>query len=207
MARRATWIGFALVYACFFVWYTNLSGPMTDTEIDAVLDRARTAGRPPAALRTLETFMRSDTGDDFVMVNLLELNRSPPELPATGPNAPPMALIDHYMEHMYAEQLKRASHPIFFGTVIGNAMDLSGISGAESWTQSGLFRYRSRRDVLAIATDPAFDERHEYKMAALMKTIAVPVEPTVFVDMRLFVALLLFSIAALLDIVVLRRRS
>jgi hypothetical protein len=31
----------------------------------------------------------------------------------------------------YPAQMMRASHPIFFGSAVANAMDLSGIEGAE----------------------------------------------------------------------------
>jgi hypothetical protein len=108
---------------------------------------------------------------------------------------------------MYPEQFKRACHPIFFGRAVADAMDISGIDGASHWDQGALFRYRSRRDVVAIATNPAFDERHDYKMAALTKTIAFPVEPVFYPgDFRILFGLLLFAIIATLDILVYRRR-
>ncbi|MDA1075280.1 MAG: hypothetical protein O3A63_11050 [Proteobacteria bacterium] len=205
MIRKLMWGSALGVYAVFFGWYTNLSGPMSEQEIQTVLERVRSSQTSADALQTIEAFMRSDTGDDFVMVNLLELNNHPADLPATGIGATPMQLLDHYMEHMYAAQFKRACHPLFFGAVAGNALDLSGIEGGQTWSQSALFRYRSRRDVMEIASDPAFDERHEYKMAALLKTIAVPVEPSLMIDMRLFVALLLFSVFSALDWVLFRK--
>ena len=133
---------------------------MKDDEISEVLERAEKIGRSPKSLATLEQFMRSDTGNDFIMVNLLDMNESPPELPATGPGADAMDLINHYMEHMYPAQFKRASHPVFFGKAVADAMDISGVDGASHWDQGALFRYRSRRDIIAIATNPAFNERH-----------------------------------------------
>lgn len=205
MLRKLMWGLVLVTYAVFFIWYTNLSGPMNEQEIQTVLERMRT-GQPSAdVLQTMEAFMRSDTGDDFVMVNLLELNDHPPNLPATGIGATSMQLIGYYMEHMYAAQFKRACHPLFFGAVVGNAVDVSGIQGAQTWSQSALFRYRSRRDVMEIATNPAFQERHEYKMAALLKTIAVPVEPSLMIDMRLFILLLLFSVFSALDWLLFRK--
>ncbi len=198
--RLIFWLSAALLYTLFFIWYTNTDGPMEEDEIDVVLSRAEQSGRSADDLKTLEHFMRTDTGNDFVMVNLLDMNESPPELPATGPGAGPMELINHYMEHMYPAQFKRACHPIFFGRAVADAMDLSGIEGAQHWDQAALFRYRSRRDVIAIATNPAFSERHEYKMAALTKTIAFPVEPMLNLgDIRILIGLLLFSIFALID--------
>jgi hypothetical protein len=208
MNRIYLWLAAAFIYGIFVAWYTNFDGPMQDGEIEQVLKRAEANGRSPQSLKTLEDFMRTDTGGDFVMVNLLDMNDSPPELPATGPGADSMQLINHYMEHMYPAQFKRASHPIFFGRAVADAMDISGVEGADHWDQGALFRYRSRRDIIAIATNPAFNERHDYKMAALTKTIAFPVEPVLNPgDIRIVFGLLLFSIFSLLDMFFYRRRS
>ena len=207
MNRFYFWFTAALLYVFFVVWYTNFDGPMQEDEIAEVLKQARASGRSVQSLKTLEDFMRTDTGNDFIMVNLLDMNESPPNLPATGPDADPMQLINHYMEHMYPAQFKRASHPIFFGRAVADAMDISGVEGANHWDQGALFRYRSRRDIIAIATNPAFNERHDYKMAALTKTIAFPVEPVLNPgDARIVFGLLLFSIFSLLDMFLFRRR-
>jgi hypothetical protein len=207
MNRFYFWFTAALLYVFFVVWYTNFDGPMQEDEIAEVLKEARASGRSVQSLKTLEDFMRTDTGNDFIMVNLLDMNESPPDLPATGPGADPMQLINHYMEHMYPAQFKRASHPIFFGRAVADAMDISGVEGANHWDQGALFRYRSRRDIIAIATNPAFNERHDYKMAALTKTIAFPVEPVLNPgDARIVFGLLLFSIFSLLDMLLFRRR-
>ena len=207
MNRFYFWFTAALLYVFFVVWYTNFDGPMQEDEIAEVLKQARASGRSVQSLKTLEDFMRTDTGNDFIMVNLLDMNESPPDLPATGPGADPMQLINHYMEHMYPAQFKRASHPIFFGRAVADAMDISGVEGANHWDQGALFRYRSRRDIIAIATNPAFNERHDYKMAALTKTIAFPVEPVLNPgDARIVFGLLLFSIFSLLDMLLFRRR-
>ena len=207
MNRFYFWFTAALLYVFFVVWYTNFDGPMQEDEIAEVLKQARASGRSVQSLKTLEDFMRTDTGNDFIMVNLLDMNESPPDLPATGPGADPMQLINHYMEHMYPAQFERASHPIFFGRAVADAMDISGVEGANHWDQGALFRYRSRRDIIAIATNPAFNERHDYKMAALTKTIAFPVEPVLNPgDARIVFGLLLFSIFSLLDMFLFRRR-
>ena len=207
-ARLYFWVFGFTFYTFFFVWYTNFDGPMRDDEIESVLKRIELSDRSPEEITNIEHFMRTDTGNDFIMVNLLDMNESPPTLPATGPGAGPMDLINHYMEHMYPAQFKRASHPVFFGRAVADAMDLSGINGARHWDQGVLFRYRSRRDVIAIATNPAFSERHDYKMAALIKTIAFPVEPVVHPgDLRILLVLLLFSVFALVDLLTFSRRK
>ena len=209
MKPSIPWIAAVLIYSLFFAWYTNLSGPLTPEEIERQLQRMEAGGADRQQLALITRWMETDTGDDFVMVNLLDMNESPPELPATGPDAPASALLDHYMAYMYPELLKRASHPVFFGRAVSDALDISGIEGAEHWETGALMRYRSRRDMLEIAGDPRFNERHDYKLGALTKTIAFPVEPMLNpADPRLLLALFLTAAAALMHLwLISRNRS
>ena len=87
-----------------------------------------------------------------------------------------MMLMNEYMEHMYGELLKRASHPVYMGSAVNNSMDLVGIENAEVWERAALVRYKSRRAFLEIVTHPEMNSKHKYKIAALEKTIAFPVE-------------------------------
>jgi hypothetical protein len=204
--RRSLWLVTLLLYVLFCVWYTNLAGPLTADEMDYYTERFVQSGASTERIASMRRFMEEDTGRHFIMINALDMNDNPPNLPATGPDATASELINHYMEHMYPAQFARASHPVFFGTAVHRAMDVSGIEGAEHWDQGALFRYRSRRDILEIATNPAFAERHDYKMGALEKTIAYPVEPVLYYsDLRLMLALLLFSLASLIDMFIWRR--
>ena len=124
------------------------------------------------------------------MVNLLEQ--------ASSPDAD--ASMDRYMAHMLPAMLKRASHPMLSGAVVGDAMDLAGIEGAEAWSSVGVVRYRSRRDLMAIAADPAFDGEHDFKLAALAKTIAVPVQPGIYLsDLRMLLLLVLLAVVGLVN--------
>jgi hypothetical protein len=200
-SRVALWLVLAALYAGFWVWYTPLEGPLTAAEIDRILARVEGAGGNPERAGRLRRFMEEDTGRQFIMVNVIDMADDPVELPATGPGASADDLMGHYMEHMYPELLKRASHPVLLGEAVFSALDLVGIEGAESWSRVGLMRYRSRRDMVEIATDPAFGGRHEYKIAALDKTIAYPVEPQLYLsDLRLLLALALLALVALVDL-------
>ena len=68
-------------------------------------------------------------------------------------------------------------------------------------------RYRSRRDMWKIAGDPRFASRHEYKVAALDKTIAFPVQPQLMMSAPRFVLLLLILAAlGVVDALIWRRR-
>ena len=139
--------------------------------------------------------MSEDDGKDFYMVNFLDRNESPRTMEATGEGATSLDLQMHYMEYMWPQQFKRASHPVFFAYVLNPALDIVAAQGMEEWDIVAIFRYRSRRDLFEIGLNPVFDERHEYKVEALDKTIAIPVETPFITDLRLalFVFLLLFG--------------
>ena len=204
-ARQLTFGLPLILWLLFTFWYTNTEGPLTDAEIEEFLAFAAQTQPTMDATRVL-TFMREDTGRQFVMVNILDMAAEPPPVTGAPPEMGAREMLDHYMEFMYPALLARASHPIFAGAAVAPAMDLDGIEGAEQWTTGALMRYRSRRDMLEIAMNPLFSERHEYKLAALEKTIAFPVEPMLYyADPRFLLALVLFSLAALIDLVFLRR--
>jgi len=206
--RLLLWLVPGVLYGAFWYWYTPLGGPLTPTEIEAVVTRLEQGGGDPARIARLRAFMENDDGRHFVMVNYLDMADVPPTLPATGPGATADDLMNHYMEHMYRELFKRACHPVFAGTVVHSALDLAGIDGADEWTRVGLVRYRSRRDMIEIATDPAFGERHDYKIGALDKTIAVPVSPDLYLsDPRFLLALILLAVVACLDVLLFSRRG
>ena len=179
-----------VVYALFFLWYTNLSGPMSDQEIDEAIIGLRANGMAENNIEHWERFMKSDTGDQFIMLNNIDMNPSPPKMPDTPEGATAQELMDVYMEHMYSEQFKRACHPVFFGEVVHETLDITGIENARSWTHGALFRYRSRGDLIQIALNPNSKDRHEYKIAALTKTIAYPIEPTIYPSDARFLSLI-----------------
>jgi hypothetical protein len=72
----------------------------------------------------------------------------------------------------------------------------------------GLMRYRSRRDLMNIATAPPFADAHQFKSAAMAQTIAIPVEPFLQLGSpRWLVAGVLLTLGALLQLVLRGRRA
>lgn len=200
-ARRMLRFGIPLiVYALFCVWYTDWRGPLRPAEIENFM-REFVAAQPAATVqqqKSLRQFMQNDSGRQFIMVNNLELAKHPPAMPGFPANAGAEQLLAHYMEHMYAQLLRRACHPVIAGPAVHNAMDITGIEGAEHWTQGALMRYKSRRAFMEIVTQRATHERHAYKLAALTKTIAYPIEADLYLgDLRLLLGLLALAAAAL----------
>lgn len=205
--RKLLWFVPACLYLLFTLWYTNLSGPLTQAEMDAFADQMASSGFEPSAIQRMRQFMEEDTGRQFLMVNVMDMAPTPRRVAGVPADESSEQMMGRYMEHMFPELLKRASHPIFLGRVIFDSMDILGIEGAENWTSAVLMRYRSRRDLMDIASNPIFAGKHEFKLAALDKTIAFPVENQLYLsDPRLLLLLILFAIVSATDIVVYGRR-
>ena len=190
------WIPLIATYLIFFVWYTNLSGPLSDQEIAAYKEMYEESNRDSNQWERAFKFMSEDDGKDFYMVNFLDSNESPRTMEATGEGATWEDLSAHYMAYMWPQLFKRASHPVFFSYVLNPALDIVAAQGMEEWDIVAIFRYRSRRDLFEIGLNPIFEERHEYKIESLDKTIAIPVETPFITDLRLalFIFLLIFGL-------------
>jgi len=206
-SRALLWSVPAVFYLLFCYWYTDFGGPLSPREIAAFTEQMRANGAGPAQIANLQQFMESDTGRQFVMVNNIDMAENPPTVAGAEPGETAGQLMNRYMEHMYPELFKRACHPVFAGVAVFNAMDVVGIEGAERWDTAALMRYRSRRDLLEIALNPIFGGKHDFKTAALDKTIAYPVETQVYLsDPRFLLALILLAVLGLLDLLIYRRR-
>ncbi len=205
--RKWLWFVPMFFYVLFALWYTNLSGPLTQAEMDAFADQMERSGFEPSAIQRMRQFMEEDTGRQFLMVNVMDMAPTPRRVAGVPADESSDQMMGRYMEHMFPELLKRASHPIFLGRVVFDSMDIVGIEGAENWTSAVLMRYRSRRDLMDIASNPIFAGKHEFKLAALDKTIAFPVENQLYLsDPRLLLLLILFAIVSATDILVYGRR-
>lgn len=193
---RWIWLSTALLYGVFFSWYTSFGGPLTEQEIDKYLSYFEQRGVEPEQKRALEQFMRSDTGDDFAMINVIDMYATPLQVRGVEPGESSSDVLDKYMQYMYPALFARASHPVFVGDAATSALESMNAPGMRQWTQSALMRYRSRRDMMEITTNPAFSGSHEFKEAAMRKTIAFPLDPwSQLGDPRLVLALILGLIA------------
>ena len=195
------WFISAVIYLIFFFWYSNTSGPLSQAEIDLVIDRIdkgeSTISKEDRS--SFLNFLRNDDGGDFYMVNFLDINENPPTMEKTGESATASDLLDYYMEYMYPELFMRASHPVFAGNVSASALDHIGAEETKEWDRTAIMRYRSIRDMLEIANNEIFSERHEYKINALIKTIAIPVSAPIFLDFRIIIFLFLLTLTLLID--------
>ena len=205
--RLKIWLFPALLYALFVYWYTDLAGPMSNEEVDAFVATMTANGSDPEVIAFMEQFAREDSGKQFLMVNNIDYVEQPGDVPGAEPGESAEQLMGRYMEHMIPALLQRACHPVLMGPAVYPSVDVVGIEGAENWDQGALFRYRSRRDLLEIVTNPAFSGKHHFKTAALEKTIAYPIEPQLYLgDPRLLLGLILLALTALVDLFRLSRQ-
>jgi hypothetical protein len=130
------------------------------------------------------------------MVNVIDMYETPLQVSGVKPGDTSSEVLEKYMQYMYPALFARASHPVLFGAAANVAMDLMNAPGMERWTQGAAMRYRSRRDMLDITTNPEFAGSHDFKIAAMRKTIAFPLDPWWHLgDPRLLLALLLGVLA------------
>ncbi len=172
------WIPIVLLYALFFGWYTSFGGPLTDEEIATYTAMLRENG-DGADIDQWIQFMESDTGDDFVMQNAVDFLPTPRPIEGVEPGDTSAEVMAKYAEPFLGRALRSAAHPVLAGSVTSDPIDMWGID-AKGWEQGALVRYRSRRDLMEMAT--AISEGpdagiHDFKVAAIEKTIAFPLDP------------------------------
>ena len=202
------WISLLVIYAGFFLWYTDIGGKLDKEEIEFFLEKleenASANSADPETYNSqknlIKRFMEEDTGRQFLMVNNIDMDDDPEDVEGAEPGESAERLLDRYMEHMYAQLLKRACHPVFAGNAVHPSMDLVGIEGAEIWDRAALMRYKSRRAFMEVVTHPNMGSKHAFKVAAMEKTIAYPVETVLYLgDPRFLLALILIILGLFLQ--------
>lgn len=208
LRRLSPWLAAALLYAVFRLWYDGFATPLGPEEIARYVAIMEDRGQPLERIALLKQFLSEDDGGDFVMVNFIAFDDAPAAVGDMQPGESGRAALERYMAYMTPALLARASHPILGGDAAASAVEVWGLPDAERWSMAGVVRYRSRRDMMAIATQPEFRDAHIYKRAAMEKTIAVPIAPYfVAGGPRLGAALLLVTAAALAHAALARRSA
>lgn len=198
--------GVALVlFGAFSLWYNNLRGPLREDEVADYM--ARFAAAADAGdrerLEAVRAFLESDDGGEFFMLNLIRLFPEPVAMPGSGEPTPARAVLERYTGYFMPALFRRAGHPVFVGPAAAGYVEAWGVEANPGWTFSGVVRYRSRRDMMILATNPAFEPAHAFKIAAMASTLAFPVAPAVqFFGARVVVALGLALLAALAHLAV-----
>lgn len=200
MSALVVW-GVALaLYLVFRRWYDGSRPPLTAAEIDAFVPRLPPhALANPAEIATLRSFLAADDGREFAMLNLVKLAPEPVANPRTGAPMPASELLEAYTRPFFRALLRKGSHPAIAARVVGGYLDSWQVPADPGWTIVGYVRYRSRRDLLELITDPRFADAHTFKIAATPVTLSFPTQPRIllFVSPRVWVGLVIALVAAL----------
>jgi hypothetical protein len=199
MGALLIWGTAAIIYGAFSLWYNSLRGPLTPAEIDGYMERLRAqSGATAERLAPVREFLAADDGREFFMVNLIRMHDGPVKEPGTGQEKSAREVLSGYSRYFLIALFRRAGHPIFGARGAGHYVENWGTEPDPGWTLALVVRYRSRRDMIELATDPRFAPAHAYKVAAMSNTLALPVSPGyVMFGARVGVALVVALIAAL----------
>lgn len=204
MSGVVIWLVALVLYLAFRLWYDGWRPPLSATEIEALLPRLPETARANAAeIATLRAFLAHDDGREFAMLNLVRIAPEPVPHPETGELMPAMDLLGVYTREFFRALARKAGHPAIVARAVGGYLDSWNVADDPGWSVVGYMRYRSRRDMLELVTDPRFANAHAFKIAATPVTLSFPTSPRIllFVSPRVWVGLVVALAAALLHLI------
>jgi hypothetical protein len=204
------WLPALLCYAVFLGWYINWRGPVKPAEAARLLQRLEASGvghNGRNGLETMRAFLESDDGREFFMLNLVRVAPGTVADTVTGKQRPAPEVLEGYTKVFMPALFARGGHPAIFGRKVGGYFDAWGVEPDPGWTIMGYMRYRSRRDLAILASDPRFAGAHDFKFAAMPNTYSFPTKPQLMAlaSPVAWIGLLLALAAAMAQIVWLLR--
>lgn len=201
------WVVASVLYAVFLSWYVNWTGPLSPQEVETYLTRIQAASPTAIAhndLDVLRRFLSEDDGGEFYMLNLVRIADG--DVPGPdGVKRPAREAMAQYTDMFLPALFARGGHPAIFARKAGGYFDAWGVEPDPGWTAMGYMRYRSRRDMVELVSDPRFGGAHDFKFAAMPQTYSFPTHPMLMTLATpvVWVALVLALLAALSQIVIL----
>jgi len=192
---------FGTLYTLFLLWQNRwFSKPLTNAEVDGYLAKLQADDNEKDTAdideSSFHAFLRADDGKPFYMVNLMQYREkahypdgSYPEV-KTGQQANAL-----YGKAVVKELLKRGSYPVFLSRKLANLYHAG--EGTDFFEDVGIVRYRSRRDLLEMATSERFKSAEPHKWASMEKTVVVPTRKLILLDPTVIVPACLLLIATI----------
>ncbi len=169
------WPGALALYVGFCLWYDNWRGPLTAQEVAHYMALAAAAsGADHTGAVSLRVFLEADDGKEFVMCNLLRLHAQSVVHPVSGAATAPGKLLQQYVRAFVWVLLAHGGHPVVAVRKVGGYIDAWNTPPDPGWNIAGMMRYRSRRDLMQLATAPRFTQAYGFKAAALAETFSFP---------------------------------
>ena len=194
------WVWVPMLYGLFSLWYFNWQGPLTEEEIEQVMQvfdgQKETANTSKALFRK---FLEEDDGGEFVMLNQVELISGSARHPVSGDEVPATDILADYFGPFSIALLSRGGHPVFRANTVGGNVDSWNADSNQSFELTAMMRYKSRRDIAELFLDPVMVDAHRYKMAAIERTVSYPTRVEVSSSLRppVAFALILLLVASL----------
>ncbi|MEE3064974.1 MAG: hypothetical protein VYA67_13615 [Actinomycetota bacterium] len=195
----------AALYGGFRLFYDNWRGKLRQGEIDTMLAQIEARGSGGATdLAVVRTFLEEDDGREFVMVNLVRVPDTTVTDPDTGAEVPANAMMRAYSKAFMPLLLRHGGHPALATRKVGGYIDSWMVGPDPGWSIVGFMRYRSRRDMLKMVLNPAFEAAHKYKPLGVAETFSFPTQPFLraYVSPRVSVFLILALAAALAQLAI-----
>jgi len=140
------------------------ASPMTNTEVDNYINKINQLSDAPGGrhdMEELKSFFLSDDGDAFYTVNLYKYHEKAQYLVGDSPSISGVEAYEKFSSVMVKLLLQDYSYPIFGS----NWLDLSD----KGWDRIVIVKYRSRRDMAKIFSDPKFSKASADKWASIAK--------------------------------------
>ena len=182
-----------LIYALFWFWYVGFRRKITAEEVEEIMRLLTKDGvSTEQQQENMRNFLANDDGKDFVMVNLLLLNR---------PQQESREKLSKYQKIFLGSLLRKAGHPVMIATAASGNIENVACDQDEGWGAAAMIRYRSRRDLMEMLPATIGSEHHGLKLAALERTFAFPASPWfLFGGPKVIVPLCIALIAALVHL-------
>ena len=120
---------------------------------------------------SIDVFTRTDDGKQFYMLNIIK--DKPKDL--NGKNIGAFESIDkNYAKVTFPLLFKHGCHPVLVSKPL-NTFSQPAIE--EEWNAIFIIRYRSRRDLYNVVTNPKFQKAWEFKLSTIESTTVIPSIP------------------------------
>ncbi|MCK8059906.1 MULTISPECIES: hypothetical protein [unclassified Fusibacter] len=206
------WSIITLIFILFLTWHGAFDRPLNQAEVDELMTKYHAADLGTDTNKEdLREFLESGDGKPVYMINVIK-NYDQPKLTdamiekgMTTDMTAEEVLAD-YTGFVFPYLIKNGSYPIYTGTALLDSQEVWGIENATEWSSGAIIRYKDRRTMIEMATDPAFAQFHDSKIAAIEKTVSYPLTTQMyFVDLSYFMFVLLALIGSLVQFFINRR--
>ncbi len=188
-------------------WHGAFESPLTSDEVNDYVTRYQEI-YPKGDISSVRKFLEEDDGKPVVMVNVIKVYDIPIEVNGKSYGDSAKDALGEYMSFVSPYLIKRGSYPLYTGEAVLHSLEHWGIDNAAEWSSGALVRYRSRRVMMQMVTDPLFDQFHDAKIAAMEKTISYPVITTFSTgNLAVTVGLGLLSLALGMQLLINRQKT